>query len=168
MAMTVWQGSGRELADLVMSPRDKPLVIISHVPGVEDLHLDAQHIADEVGDWADVVLVRNGTPTRELQRHLPEDWHVFGNAARVYPRPAAGRVPEPSRYFMARDTRDVEWRTQELIDAVLALPSPAASGAARPAARPAPPARAERTGTVKGFFADGACAWVELDARHPN
>jgi len=160
MAMTVWQGSGRELADLVMSARDRPLVIVSHVPGPGDLHIDAQRIADEVDDWADVVLVRNGSLTRDLQRHLPEGWQVFGNAARIYPRPVAGRTPEPSRYFMARDRRDVERRTWELFDAVLALPSPAA---ARPAARTAPPVPTVKAGTVKGFFADGACAWVELD-----
>ncbi|GER23617.1 hypothetical protein NCCP1664_21120 [Zafaria cholistanensis] len=157
----MWQGSGRELADLVMSPRDKPLVIVSRVPGSGELHLDTARIEEEVGDWADVVLVRNGTPTRELQRHLPENWQVFGNAARVYPRPVDGLAPGPGRYFMARDPREVERRTRELIDEVLALPGPAAAEAGP--AQPVAPARVEKAGTVKGFFAEGACAWVELD-----
>lgn len=89
--------SGSALAEHLMDPqRTNTVVIVSHIPGNE-LRLNAQLLATRMADEARVFELSNGTETHRLQEGLPDQLHVFGTGARVYPygHKWAARVPRP-------------------------------------------------------------------------
>ena len=169
MAVEDWQGTGKELAELVMSRRERHLVIISRVAGNEAHQFDVETVAAEVEGWADVVPVVSGYVTYQLKSALPSGWDVYGTAARVYPRGMEHGL-EPGRYYLAENPGQVSGLTQELLDDVLGRPGPEASAKAGGTAGSGPhtttfasTSRLPAAGMVSGIVGTGERAIVELD-----
>ncbi|GER23603.1 hypothetical protein NCCP1664_20980 [Zafaria cholistanensis] len=163
MGVTVWERSGGELAELVLSGRERHLVVVSRKLGEEPLHFDAAYVAGEVGDWADVVVIENGQMTEDFADGLPLTWEVWGNAARAYRyAETGGQRGTPTKYFTPRFPRDLPRMTEDLIDLVLRLPMPK-GGAPAAVTGPLPVVPQRRSGTVTGFIGEGERAWVELE-----
>jgi len=144
---------------LVGSGRTRPAVVVSYKSDAGKRRINAQFLAQQLGDEADVFEIANGVETRKLQDGLPEDLHVFGTGARVYPAGPgwAARTP-PARLVVG--STDLGRLTNQLLGDVHAA---AHSGFPSPPAELAKPARATATGTVRGFTSeDNSRALVKL------
>ncbi|MDM4764322.1 hypothetical protein QT381_15055 [Galbitalea sp. SE-J8] len=73
------------LAGRILAPRTRPLVVLSTDPRTGEFVLDAERLADELSDLADVVLIATGDLTRTLDAHVPDRTQVYGGAGRSYP-----------------------------------------------------------------------------------
>jgi hypothetical protein len=173
VAVRNWAGTGTELAQYVLSDRRQHLVIISRVSGQKAKEFDAERIAAEVHDYAEVVVVENGRQTYEFKDAMPPEWDVYGTAARVYPM-GMDNGAAPGQYYVAGSPGDVPRLTDLLLDDVLTRTAPAllasatagrrsaVGGLSIPAARtPSLPHKA--FGTVTGFASSAERAIVGLD-----
>ena len=150
-----WITSEREveaLAQRILSPRPRPLVLLSTAPGTDSVPLDAEGVHDAAGDVVDVVVIPTGDLSRGLEQLLPDRLQVFGGAGRSYPVDI-GLDPDirrsPLRMSNHRGSHD------RLISDALA--QAAASGAFHTTRTTAP----ERAGDVVGMVAGRAI--VRLD-----
>jgi hypothetical protein len=76
----------RDLAQRLRSPRRAVPVVVVTVPAARDQpYIDAEQVADEVGDLAEVYLVPTGRLTWALSEGLPPMTGVSGGAGRAYP-----------------------------------------------------------------------------------
>lgn len=151
--------SGRDLARRLMAAgRTKPAAVISWHPGQQENRIDVDHIAREVGDFAEVFLLENGPESYAFGYCLPAGAEVFGNAARVYAQDLRWMEDvHRSRLRMARDRNAADRAAEDIIDDVLSLVTVAPAKAA--------PVRTEPRrvqGTVKAFASAGSRAIIEL------
>jgi len=99
-AYPVQHSPGTLLAAHLMDPgRALPVVVISFVAG-EPHRLDAHHVAQLLGADAEVFEISNGAETHRLQEGLPEERHIFGNGARVYPAGPGGVRDAPPPHLI--------------------------------------------------------------------
>ncbi|MEW2012675.1 MULTISPECIES: hypothetical protein [Microbacterium] len=77
-------GAARELGAEILSPRRRPLILISSDESGAFLY-DPEHVEREIGTDVDVVTISTGDTTYALQSVLPEKANVYGGAARSYP-----------------------------------------------------------------------------------
>ena len=151
--------SGKELAlRLTAAGRTKPAAVISWHPDQRDNRIDVEHIAQEVGDLAEVYWLENGPESYAFGDSLPYGAHVFGNAARVYSEDLRWLEDvHRSPLRMARDRRAAVRAAEDIIEDVLNLITVVPPKA--------PPVRAvprRVRGTVKAFASAGSRAIVEL------
>ncbi|WP_146087814.1 hypothetical protein [Rathayibacter sp. AY1D2] len=76
--------AARELGTEVLSPRRRPLVLISTDESGAFLY-DPQHVESEVGQHVDVVTIATAEATYALEAVLPAKTSLYGGAARAYP-----------------------------------------------------------------------------------
>ncbi len=86
----------RELVELILNHRDKPLVVISTLDEHGAFGYDPTYVATELGDDADVITVTTGAVTYEMASLLPPRTQVYNGAARSYP-PSFGQNPDYAR-----------------------------------------------------------------------
>ncbi|WP_425864612.1 hypothetical protein [Arthrobacter sp. TWP1-1] len=117
---------GSALARHLVDPhRSHTAVVISYKIG-ELVRIDAEAVASQVGPETEVFEIANGFETRQLQRGLPEELHIFGAGARVYPHGPlwAAKTPQPHLIRRASELtslyRDLE---NEVLAAVPIEPS---------------------------------------------
>lgn len=65
--------------------RRKPVVVVSVPAAADKPYIDPDAIYDEVGDLADVYLIRTGEDTFAFSDSMPSMTQVYGGAGRVYP-----------------------------------------------------------------------------------
>ena len=75
----------RELASEIMSPRERPIVVISTHAHDRGTDVDPAVVAREVQGVADVTIVVTGPATMALDDALPDKLCCFNGAARSYP-----------------------------------------------------------------------------------
>lgn len=169
MGLNKWTKSGTELAAYIKAPRPLHLVVISTLDKPGAVNFDAEVIAAQTDDWAEVITVPNGPVTFALAEALPRDWNVYGTAARVYPIGIGTSGIRPGHYLMARASENLHQLTEDLLDEVLGLPNPARLRPANPVspASGSSPVTAPlpllRTGIVNGFLGAGERAVIDLD-----
>ncbi|MHA7178294.1 hypothetical protein ACX80D_16785 [Arthrobacter sp. Sr24] len=96
-AVSVAYMAGTQLAHELMNPlRDLTVLVISRMPET-DFHIDPEELAARLGDQVRIIQILNGPETRNLQAGLPEQLHIFGTGARIYPHGDRWqeRVPRP-------------------------------------------------------------------------
>lgn len=168
MGLRRWTKSGAELAAYIKAPRSLHLVLISTLDKPEAINFDAEAIAAQTDDWAEVITVANGPVTRALAQALPPEWNVYGTAARIYPIGIGTRGIRPGRYLMARVPELLHRTTEDLLDEVLGLPNPARlqpTTPFSPVSSSSPGTAALPllgSGTVTGFLGAGERAVLEL------
>ncbi len=70
---------------LLDAGRRRPVVVVSHGVGRESAPwIDAQRVADDVGEYAEVHVVPTGDVTWAFSAAMPPEAQVYGDAARVY------------------------------------------------------------------------------------
>ncbi|PQZ91575.1 hypothetical protein CQ018_13095 [Arthrobacter sp. MYb227] len=124
MGAQKWKFSGQDLARHLLNPRRLHTVVITQSLRKDCPSFNADEIADEVQDWAEVIEVHSGRVTYELRDHLPKGWDVFGTAARVYPIGMTNDGFAPSKPHIVRPGEHIGHLTDEVIDEVLFLPNP--------------------------------------------
>ncbi len=88
---------GSALARHLVDPhRSHTAVVVSYKIG-DSIRIDAEAVASQVGPEIEVFEITNGFETRQLQRGLPDQLHIFGTGARVYPHGPlwAAKTPQP-------------------------------------------------------------------------
>ncbi|MDR1294063.1 MAG: hypothetical protein LBK59_03765 [Bifidobacteriaceae bacterium] len=149
-----------ELTSLLLDPRrTNPVVVVSTRQGESEAWIDAERIAEEVGDLAQVWVVPTSSLSWRLAGALPAKTQVYGGAGRVYPAdPTWQSEPRvsPLRFVTRRELATTV--TDHLISDAMsfALASGVLSGA-RPPSRMA----THHTGVVTGIIQQRA--FVELD-----
>lgn len=140
------------LAARILTPRERPLVLIS-TSAEGGLLFDAALLRAELDGVADVVTIETGAASKHLERHLPAKTQVFNGAARSY----------PTDFHAAPDWRRSHLRfpgqsdTSDLLNDALAQTG-------RRTVESAPASGIQRaTGVVQGFVAGGDRAIVRLD-----
>lgn len=184
MAAQRWMFSGEDLAHHLLNPRRLHTVLITQSLRKDCSSFNADEIADEIKDWAEVIEVQSGRVTYELRDHLPKGWDVFGTAARVYPIGLTQDGFAPNKPHIVRPGEHIGDLTDAVIDEVLFLPNPRTlvvptapiPGPGRRAAEPvrtiAPPGVIPNrtgihtvllSGIVTEFTNDGFTAKIALD-----
>ncbi|HNO39852.1 MAG TPA: hypothetical protein PKL71_05515, partial [Marmoricola sp.] len=111
------------LADLLNgNTRRLPVAVISIPAGRQSPWIDADEVAREVGNLADVYVIQTGKLTWELAARLPEGTQVFGGAGRVYPTGhqwSANLSSSPLRF--AFNKSDGQTATKDLISDCLRM-----------------------------------------------
>lgn len=80
------EADARDLARRLNSgARTKPVVVVSTPAQRPTPYIDADRIVEQVGDLAEVYLIRTGTVSWEFSRAMPDLTQVYGGAGRVYP-----------------------------------------------------------------------------------
>ncbi|MDR1151718.1 MAG: hypothetical protein LBK72_04440 [Bifidobacteriaceae bacterium] len=149
-----------ELTSLLLDPRrTNPVVVVSTRQGESEAWIDADRIAEEVGDLAQVWVVPTSSLSWRLAGALPAKTQVYGGAGRVYPAdPTWLSEPRvsPLRFVTQREHGTAV--TGLLISDAMtfALASGVLSGA-KPASRMA----THHSGVVSGIIQQRA--FVELD-----
>lgn len=89
-----------ELVESLLSARRSlPVCLVSTPHDSNTPNFDIERLEGDVGSVCEVVVVVNGDVTRELQRLLADESHVYGGSARVYPLNfGAFRKPGRLRY----------------------------------------------------------------------
>ncbi len=163
-------------ARIIDPERTRVVVVVTSGSRAPAQRLDARRIAAEAGPDVEVVALPTGSLTYALERGLPEDTHVFGDAARTYPVGASWHTrPHLAtlRYCRA-ETEAHQVESQVIADARAAVrraaealkaphrttTAPGVVAAARPAAKarpgvtpatmPGAPARHRGTGSQNG------------------
>lgn len=115
--------SAKALADhLNGNRRSRPVVVITVPADRDQPWVDAEEVARETGDLAEVHLMATGTFTWEFSRHMADGTQVYGGAARVYPvghEWIADLTRSPLRF--AFDASDGEQVTQRIISDALRM-----------------------------------------------
>ncbi len=148
--------SALDLATLLLaSDRHLPVVVISQETGKPTL--DADKLARELRQEADVIVTVSGSVTWELAKLLPDRTEVYGNAVRIYPA-SDDWHRNPSRaplYFIPNEqlTETVFRQVTEFVDGLCVQERYAQNDNC--VAQPV-------TGQVAGFDAYGSRAVVEL------
>ena len=76
----------RALASAIRDPsRTRPIAVISIPAGRTRSYIDADEIADTVGDVVVVYVIASGEVSWEFSHHMAEMTQVYGGAGRVYP-----------------------------------------------------------------------------------
>ena len=93
------------LAARILEPREKPLVLVStNADG--HFRFDLDRLRNELDGAADIVTIKTGPASHDLERLLPPKTHTFGGATRVY-LPDFGTSPNRTHlYFAARSGVD--------------------------------------------------------------
>lgn len=145
---------GAALARHLMDPqREHTVVVVSHIPDSEH-PIDAQLLADRLGAEAWVFNLANGAETHRLQEGLPEDLHVYGTGARVYPHGHHWQDRVPRRH-LPRHSRALAALYEALENEVLA------AGQLEAHSQATAPVPVISEAVVKGFPAEDR-AMVEL------
>jgi hypothetical protein len=115
--------SAGALADLLNGhARRRPVVVVTIPAGRSKPWIDAEEIAREAGNLADVYLMPTGDLTWEFSRRMAEGTQVYGGAGRVYPvghQWASDLSKSPLRF--AFDAKEGERATQQLISDTLRM-----------------------------------------------
>ncbi|ALV44360.1 hypothetical protein MB46_01340 [Arthrobacter alpinus] len=88
---------GSALARHLVDPhRNHTAVIVSYKLG-DSVRIDAEAVAAQMGPETEVFEIANGFETRQLERGLPDELHIYGTGARVYPHGLqwAAKTPRP-------------------------------------------------------------------------
>ncbi len=93
-----------ELLEMILGPRERPLVVISTIDAGGEVGFNPQHVQDELRGDADVVTIATGAATYALEESLPPKTHVFNGAARSYP-PSFGENPDYQRSILRFPSR---------------------------------------------------------------
>ncbi len=87
MATTITDSQG--LADLARhlldTKRARPACLVTIAVNAQEPAFDLEQLASNAGQFCDFYVIQTGDLTRELQRLLPDNLHVYGGGARVYP-----------------------------------------------------------------------------------
>lgn len=119
----VHQLGGAELAKFLCNPRrEHTVVVISYLAG-NPLRLDPAVLAATLADETDIFEIVNGIETRKLEFGLPENLHVFGNGARVYPHGTQWQV-RTARAHLLQNAAQLPKLYEALENAVLAAQQP--------------------------------------------
>jgi hypothetical protein len=151
--------SGQQLAEEITAPgRTKPVAVVAWHPDKPDNWIDADHIARELGDLADVYRLENGPESFSFGDHLPFGANVYGNAARVYDPDLEWMnnvYKSPLRMSQSRTQAKAaaENIIEDVLNRVTSIPAPTVAEVA--------PLR-EVQGVVKAFVSGGSRAVVEL------
>lgn len=141
--------------------RTRPIVVISTPAGLRKPRIDAEEIVSEVGDVAEVFVLRTGSPSWSFSRTMPELTQVYGGAGRVYPVGLEWvALPRLSPLRFAFHDREARAATDALVADALAMAS-AAGLFDRPATAPV---LRTVSGTVKGL-PHPERAWIACDDR---
>lgn len=124
MGAQKWKFTGQDLARHLLNPRRLHTVVITQSLRKDCPSFDADAIAEEVKDWAEVIEVQSGRVTYELRDYLPKGWDVFGTAARVYPIGMTRDGYAPNKPHIVRPGEHIGLLTDGVIDEVLFLPNP--------------------------------------------
>lgn len=150
--------SGLDLATLLLDPdRQAPVVVVSQEP--DKPTLDADELARELGQDAQVIVTVSGPVTRQLAELLPARTEVYGNAVRIYP-PSEDWHRDLSRapLFFVPNEQQVKVVFRKVTEFVDGLSIP--EWYELNDSRVTPPKLV--TGLVLGFDAEGSRAVVEL------
>lgn len=108
--------------ELLSEERERPVVVVSVPREHERSHIDADRVAREVGELADVVVLATQEAAWGLTRKLPEGSQVYGGAARVYPVGSAwAQAPKLAPLTRAYSEEDTEPATRQLVSDALAV-----------------------------------------------
>ncbi|ANC32162.1 hypothetical protein [Isoptericola dokdonensis] len=78
--------AARELAVRLLTPgRRWPVAVVSTAADADGPYVDTGELKSEVGDLAEVALVRTGDPSWAFSAAMPPQTQVYGGASRVYP-----------------------------------------------------------------------------------
>jgi hypothetical protein len=78
--------AAHELANRLLEPgRRWPVTVVSTAADADGPYVDADELKSEVGDLAEVALVRTGDPSWAFSAAMPPQTQVYGGASRVYP-----------------------------------------------------------------------------------
>lgn len=127
------------LAVRILDPtRARPIVVVTSGLRAPADRLDADRIATALGSDVEVVALATGSLTYALERGLPAETHVFGDAARTYPVGAAWheRPHLSALRFCRADSDPRRLEAQVIADA---------RAAARQASQAPPPSRPPRS-----------------------
>lgn len=115
--------SAGALADLLNgNARRRPVVVVTIPVGRDAPWIDAEEIAREAGNLAEVYLMPTGGFTWEFSRRMADGTQVYGGAGRVYPvghEWSSDLSKSPLRF--AFDAKDGERATQQLISDTLRM-----------------------------------------------
>lgn len=108
--------------ELLSAERERPVVVISVPRDHERSHIDAERVAREVGELADVVVLASQDVAWGLSRRLPDGSQVYGGAGRVYPVGTAWTLaPHLAPLTRAYSEDDTEPATRQLVSDTLAV-----------------------------------------------
>lgn len=79
------QGGGRLADRLNGNARRRPIVVVTTPAGRAAPWIDADEVAREAGDLAEVYVMQTGDASWEFSRRMAEGTQVYGGAGRVYP-----------------------------------------------------------------------------------
>jgi len=132
--------------------RERPVVVISTPSGRSEPWIDAAAVERELGDLAEVYLIRTGPHSWTFSEKMPAGTQVYGGAGRAYPlgHDWVGDLKQSPLRF-AYDAREGERATKLLIDDALGMAAAAGLFEAEQKV-----ARVRRLGVVKGIVADRA------------
>lgn len=141
-----------QLAATIMSPRERPLVLVSTSPEGAFL-FDVALLRAELDGVADVVTIETGPASKHLERLIPPKTQVFNGAARAYPVDFHADPDWHRSHLRFPGHHD----TSDVIDDALAHTG-------RRTVESAPRPRVVRaSGVVQQLFADDSRALVRLD-----
>jgi hypothetical protein len=154
------------LAGSILDPkRRQPIIVVTTSTYTTPARIppeslaEAEHLREEVGDFADVALVATGDVSFALESLLPEHWHIFNGFCRSYPSDIL-QNPDIRRSPLRRRTRD-EVASERVINDAFGQAQLAGVFARMPTGSIA------TTGEVKGFLLDGERALVDAGAQWP-
>lgn len=128
--------------------RSRPTVVVTTPAGRDTPYIDVALLAQEVSDFADIVVITTGTHTWTFSKAMPDLTQVYGGAGRVYPVGTAWvRDPRESPLRFAYDQGQGRRATDDLIADAERMAAQA--GLFDRAVQATPPVRF--TGTVAGF-----------------
>ncbi|MDQ2624774.1 MAG: hypothetical protein M3Y20_06390, partial [Actinomycetota bacterium] len=108
--------------ELLSEERERPVVVVSVPRELEHSHIDAERVAREVGELADVVVLATQDAAWGLSRRLPDGSQVYGGAGRVYPVGSAWtKAPHLAPLTRAYSEEDTEAATRQLVSDTLAV-----------------------------------------------
>lgn len=103
------EAAAAELAGFVLDPqREVPIVAVTTRAGRSTPELDIAELAAELGDSAELCVIRTGEATWELAARLPPKLEVFGGAIRLW-RPGVTPNSDPCHHplFLVYGPEDV-------------------------------------------------------------
>jgi hypothetical protein len=127
--------------------RTKPVVVISVPTAASAPYIDPRVVADELGELAEVYLIRTGEDTFTFSDHMPDLTQVYGGAGRVYPV-GTEWVTDPHRSPLrfAFDAAQGERAARALVSDALRMASEAGL-----VSRTTPRSLPRRAGEVRGL-----------------
>ena len=108
--------------ELLSEDRERPVVVVTVPREHSESYIDAERVASEVTELADVVVVATQDAAWGLSRRLPERSQVYGGAGRVYPVGTAWtQAPHLAPLSFAYSEADTEQATRKLVSDTLAI-----------------------------------------------